>query len=75
MSGPEQPVAAAEGTTSRLSSFLAELNLGDLPTHVLERVSHVTLDGIGCALIGAHLPWSERGGRRSRRSRARVQQR
>jgi 2-methylcitrate dehydratase PrpD len=48
------------GPTTRLARFLATTTLADIPEDVLERSAHITLDGIGCALVGAHLPWSER---------------
>jgi aconitate decarboxylase len=46
------------GPTSRLATFLAATHLGDIPEEVMTRAAHITLDGIGCALVGAHLPWS-----------------
>lgn len=48
------------GPTGRLASWLAGLELGDVPERVVERARHVTLDGITCALVGAQLPWSQR---------------
>jgi aconitate decarboxylase len=51
---------ALPGPTSRLANFLAATQLGDVPAEVMTRAAHITLDGIGCALVGAHLPWSER---------------
>ena len=36
---------------------------------VVERAKHLLLDGIGCALIGAQLPWSRVGDRRRPRPR------
>ncbi len=32
--------------------------LDDVPAHVVDRAKHLLLDGVGCALIGAQLPWS-----------------
>jgi len=55
-----QQVDLAAGPTARLAAFLARATLDDLPRTVLERSAHVTLDGLACALVGAHLPWSER---------------
>ncbi|HEY5272551.1 MAG TPA: MmgE/PrpD family protein [Acidimicrobiales bacterium] len=48
------------GPTTRLATFLATSRLGDIPAAVMTRAAHITLDGIGCALVGAHLPWSAR---------------
>jgi aconitate decarboxylase len=50
---------AVGGTTVEVSNFVAETTLDDVPEHVLERSNHLVLDGIACALVGAHLPWSE----------------
>src|SRR5882757_1954898 len=46
------------GPTGTLASWVAELSLDDVPAVVLERAKHLLLDGLGCALIGAQLPWS-----------------
>lgn len=44
--------------TTRLCQFLASTKLEDIPDIVLERSAYLTLDGLACALVGAHLPWS-----------------
>jgi len=49
---------APPGPTGTLASWVAELSLDDVPAVVLERAKHLLLDGLGCALIGAQLPWS-----------------
>jgi 2-methylcitrate dehydratase PrpD len=51
-------VTAPPGPTETLASWVAELSLDDIPEVVLERSKHLLLDGLGCALIGAQLPWS-----------------
>ncbi|MDT5329471.1 MAG: hypothetical protein QOF31_768 [Mycobacterium sp.] len=51
-------VAAPPGPTGTLASWVAELSLDNAPAVVLERAKHLLLDGLGCALIGAQLPWS-----------------
>jgi aconitate decarboxylase len=38
---------------------LQNLKLADVPPQVLERAKDILLDGIGCAIVGAHLPWSK----------------
>jgi aconitate decarboxylase len=48
------------GVTGRLSQYLAAATLDDIPEHVATRAEHLVLDGIGCGLLAAHLPWSER---------------
>src|SRR5471030_1908298 len=46
------------GPTGQLATWLAQLSLEKVPAHVRERANHLILDGIGCAIVGAHLPWS-----------------
>src|SRR5471032_1875015 len=46
------------GPTGQLATWLAQLSLEQVPSHVRERAKHLILDGIGCAIVGAHLPWS-----------------
>src|ERR1700691_3490643 len=49
----------AEGTyTKDLAIWVSELRADDIAPAVLERVKYLLLDGIGCALVGAQLPWS-----------------
>src|ERR1700716_3880142 len=48
-----------EPVTQRLSSWLCDLRLDDVPAEVRERAKHVLLDGVACALVGARLPWSD----------------
>ena len=48
------------GPTGRLATWLAGLRLEDIPEAVRHRAAHLLLDGIGCALVGARLPWSSR---------------
>lgn len=58
---PYQPSPAAtdpSGPTGALATWVAGLTIDDIPPHVVERAKHLLLDGIGCALIGAQLPWS-----------------
>ncbi|MDT7737768.1 MAG: hypothetical protein QOK09_1137, partial [Mycobacterium sp.] len=54
-----QPAATdPDGPTGRLASWVAGLSLADIPETVIERAKHLLLDGLGCGLIGAQLPWS-----------------
>ena len=57
MSG--QDVSDPNGITGKLCSWAADLQLSQVPEKVQTRAKHIVLDGVGCALIGAHLPWSE----------------
>jgi len=45
--------------TSELAHWLADTKLQDVPGEVRERAAHILLDGAGCALVGARLPWSD----------------
>ena len=49
---------APDGPTGRLAAWLAGTGLDQIPAAVRERAAHLVLDGLGCALIGAQLPWS-----------------
>jgi aconitate decarboxylase len=49
-----------EGTTQRLSQFLARTTYDQIPDAVIDRTKHLILDGIGCGLLAARLDWSER---------------
>ena len=57
--GVEQP-AELGGVTSQLSHWISSLQLSDVPDDVLERAKYQLLDGVACALVGAHVPWSEK---------------
>jgi 2-methylcitrate dehydratase PrpD len=46
------------GPTGMLAHWVAGLEFDDVPPPVVERAKYLLLDGIGCALIGAGLPWS-----------------
>jgi 2-methylcitrate dehydratase PrpD len=46
------------GPTGILAHWVADLTPSDVPDAVRERAVHLLLDGVGCALIGAGLPWS-----------------
>ena len=52
--GPTDPT----GPTGQLATWLAETSLADVPTEVSNRARYLLLDGIGCLLVGAQLPWS-----------------
>jgi len=46
------------GVTGGLATWLSQLSLEEVPDAVRERAKYLLLDGIGCALVGAKLPWS-----------------
>jgi aconitate decarboxylase len=45
--------------TSELAAWLAGTRPDDVPVATRTRAAHVLLDGVGCALVGARLPWSD----------------
>lgn len=49
-----------DGATGQLATWLAKLKLDDVPQHIRERAKYLTLDGLGCAIVGAQLPWSRK---------------
>ncbi|WP_035844690.1 MmgE/PrpD family protein [Kitasatospora azatica] len=52
-----EPTAPQE-PTGRLATWLSGAGTQEIPPRVRARAAHLVLDGIGCALIGAQLPWS-----------------
>jgi 2-methylcitrate dehydratase PrpD len=52
------PATDPAGPTGQLATWLAQLTLEDIPSRVRERAKALILDGLGCALVGAQLPWS-----------------
>ncbi len=58
---PARPATDPAGPTGRLATWVADTTLDDVPASVRDRAKHLVLDGIGCALVGAQLPWSRIG--------------
>jgi 2-methylcitrate dehydratase PrpD len=59
MSKPAQRQASdPTGPTGQLATWLANFSLAAVPDTVLERARLLLLDGVGCAVVGAQLPWS-----------------
>lgn len=52
--------ATVRPVTAELSKWIANLSMADIPPEVIERAKYQLLDGVACALVGAHVPWSER---------------
>jgi 2-methylcitrate dehydratase PrpD len=55
----KRPATDPAGATGQLADWLVGLRLDDVPLKVRERAKYLLLDGIGCALVGAKLPWSQ----------------
>jgi aconitate decarboxylase len=49
------------GPTGQLAAWLARTTLADIPADVRTRARYLLLDGVGCLLVGAQLPWSRTG--------------
>ncbi|RVX69492.1 hypothetical protein B0A52_06556 [Exophiala mesophila] len=45
--------------TARLCEWIESVRLQDVPGEIQTRAKYLILDGLACALVGAHLPWSE----------------
>ncbi|HJY68481.1 MAG TPA: MmgE/PrpD family protein, partial [Streptosporangiaceae bacterium] len=56
-----RPATDPAGPTGRLATWVAQTTLANVPASVRDRAKHLVLDGIGCALVGAQLPWSRIG--------------
>lgn len=46
------------GVTAQLCNWIHGLRLEDIPAQVQTRAKYLMLDGLGCALTGARVPWS-----------------
>lgn len=46
------------GTTGQICNWVKSIGLEDIPEEIRTRTKYLILDGIGCALVGAKLPWS-----------------
>jgi len=47
------------GVTGKLCNWIYSLKMDDVPQDVQTRAKYLVLDGIACAIVGSHLPWSE----------------
>ena len=48
------------GPTGKLCLWIDSTSLSDIPNSIKTRAKYLILDGLTCALVGAHLPWSEK---------------
>ncbi|KAI1386456.1 2-methylcitrate dehydratase PrpD [Hypoxylon trugodes] len=59
----ENPSQSSPAITAELCEWVNSLQLADIPDDVVTRTKYLVLDGLGCAIIGSRLPWSETGTR------------
>ncbi|KAH6658758.1 immune-responsive protein [Truncatella angustata] len=60
---PQNSDKCPSDITAELCRWVHELQLSDIPENVIMRTKYLILDGLACAVIGSHLPWSETGTR------------
>ena len=48
------------GPTGKLCIWIDSLTMPSIPESIKTRAKYLLLDGVACALVGAHLPWSEK---------------
>ncbi|RDW92720.1 MmgE/PrpD family protein [Aspergillus mulundensis] len=48
------------GVTRHFCSWVEGLTLEDIPEDIKTRAKYLILDGVGCALVASHLPWTEK---------------
>lgn len=48
------------GPTGKLCLWIDSVSLSQIPQSIKTRAKYLILDGLACALVGAHLPWSEK---------------
>src|SRR6516225_967027 len=58
MPAASHPPTAPDGPTGQLATWIASFTLDQAPPAVQERAKYLLLDGFGCALVGAQLPWT-----------------
>jgi aconitate decarboxylase len=56
---PGSQTDAGDGVTRALCGWIHRLCLNDIPEEIRVRAKYLILDGIACAIVGAHLPWTE----------------
>ncbi|KAF5684027.1 immune-responsive 1 protein [Fusarium denticulatum] len=54
-----EPEPKSSSPTVQLSQWVSRLKLEDIPDRVRTRAKYLILDGLACAFVGSHLPWSE----------------
>lgn len=55
--------AGDHGVTKQLCEWIQKVSLDDVPEDVRIRAKYLILDGLACAIVGSHLPWTETAAR------------
>jgi aconitate decarboxylase len=55
----DQNLSPRETQSETIAKFLSAFRLADVPADVLLRAKLVLLDGLGCGLFGAKVPWAQ----------------
>ena len=53
----------SEGITKALSEWISSTTISTIPPEYITRAKHLILDGLACAIVGSHLPWSSTAAR------------
>jgi 2-methylcitrate dehydratase PrpD len=56
----EAPAGLPHHATRDLARFAAALRFEDIPVGMIEKIKLLALDGIGCCIYGATLPWTRK---------------
>ncbi|KAL3429634.1 hypothetical protein BDV09DRAFT_180068 [Aspergillus tetrazonus] len=48
------------GVTRQFCSWVSSLTIHDVPEEIQKRAKYLILDGLGCAIVAAHLSWTEK---------------
>ncbi|KAH8694929.1 putative immune-responsive protein [Talaromyces proteolyticus] len=51
--------ANSSGVTKQLCEWIQNVSMDDVPEDIRTRAKYLILDGLACAIIGSHLPWTQ----------------
>ncbi|CEJ94422.1 hypothetical protein VHEMI09956 [[Torrubiella] hemipterigena] len=51
---------AESSPTETLAKWVSALTYDEIPESIITRTKYLILDGLACAFVGSHLPWSEK---------------
>ena len=59
----QAPPSDPYGITGKVCNWAGSVELEDIPDEIKTHTKYLILDGIGCAIVGAQLPWSRTAAR------------